>query len=486
MKNHLIVLITGILISASVRSAGINIAREGTDKAYFTYNDQRLLAYGGMADFLFWADSSHFDYKKWTGELLKTGLTNLIISIPTNWKSVENFYLSHGGTKAQCEFPFAETSPSSRQFDLTRFNEHWWYRFRQQCRYLQSKGIFLHLIMWNNRQMQPSENIETGWSGNFFNSDNNVNECTDTLSAGNFVFYHSVADHDSALLNIQKRFFQKILGETSDIDNIYYDLTYRLADNQGEWGKTQLWINQILDHLQNVWNKLQPQRKFIVGLDVGGLSEYQQHWVFSNTKLPVMINSTTVLPEEALYYKTQYTKPYIAIENSYFATGNDRIGIRKHLWQYNLNDCQFINALPNSNLPENWETLSNKKELTSDIASLLKFCKSADNINTITNEGKISGGRLYKTRIIVSSPHEIMVYLSSANGIHDKMHKAETITIEKTNLEEDGIYSVTFWDPSAGKIASEITDVIFSKGKTMLEVPDFIDDIAILISKKNY
>jgi hypothetical protein len=484
MIKRFISLIAGILILGYVQGAGINIAREGTDKAYFTYNDQRLLAYGGMADFLFWADSSLFDYKKWAEDLLQIGLTNVIVSIPTNWKAIEDFDLSHGGTKAQCEFPFIETTPGSRQFDLTRFNEHWWHRFRQQCKFLQSKGIFLHLILWNNRQMQPSGNPELSWQGNFFNPDNNVNECTDTLSFGNFVFYHSVADHDSAMLNIQKRFFQKILGETSDLNNIYYDLIYRLADNQGEWGKTQLWINHIMNHLQMVWAKLQTQRKFIVGLDVGGLSEYQQHWIFSNEKLSVMINSSAVLPEEAYYYKTQYTKPYIAIENDYFITGTDRVGIRKHLWQNNLYGCQFINALSEINLPENLATLANKKELETDIISMLRFWNTIENTNSITNSGKISGGRSYKSRIVASSPHEVVVYLSSANGVHDKIHKAETITIEKTNLEEDGIYKVIFWDPSAGKLNSEITDIIFNKGKTTLDIPEFMDDIAILISKK--
>ena len=139
----------------------------------------------------------------------------------------------------------------SRQFDLSKFDERYWTRFREQCVYLQSKGIIIDLLMWNGWRLSNynEEVAAQDWDGHFFNPINNINACTDILSTASnktqrLKIYRSVSDGNERLLAIQKAYFEKIIEVKHDLDNIYYELVHEIAINYEDWDKTSSWIEE--------------------------------------------------------------------------------------------------------------------------------------------------------------------------------------------------------------------------------------------------
>ncbi len=212
---------------------GLRLEKAGSEQVHFSYRGKPLLSFGGMSDFLFYAAEDAYDYRKWADWQAAHGMNHCRAYLPGSWIHVEKFTQENGGTVENVLFPFQETEPGSRQFDLTRFDERYWKRFRRQCEYLESKGIIIDLLMWNGWQLWDynREVASFNWDGHFFNPENNVNGFTDHLSTAKnrdarLRLYHSVADGRDALFAAHRAFFEKIIEVTYDLDNVYYELVH--------------------------------------------------------------------------------------------------------------------------------------------------------------------------------------------------------------------------------------------------------------------
>jgi len=148
-----IVLVSQAGWAGDVQKQGLKLEKVGTEHVYFTYHGKPLLSFGGMSDFLFYAAEDAYDYKKWADWQAAHGMNHCRAYLPGSWIHVEKFARENGGAIENVLFPFQETKPGDRQFDLTRFDERYWKRFRQQCEYLESKGIIIDLLMWNGWQL---------------------------------------------------------------------------------------------------------------------------------------------------------------------------------------------------------------------------------------------------------------------------------------------------------------------------------------------
>ena len=245
----------GILLCVTVVHAGtgIQLQKVGTDAAYFTHNGQPLLSFGGMSDWVFYLNEDAHDYWQWADWAAAHGMNHARAYPPLSYKMIEYVTAENGGAVANALFPYEETSPGSRQFDLTRFDAAYWTQFRNQLLYFQSKGIIVHLLMWNGWQLRAPDTTsgwkgEVNWPGHFFNPANNVNAGTDHLGGdiGNrYRLYHAVSENRTALLNAQKAYFRKLIDETYDLDNVYYDLVHEMAEHYTDWTKTKRWIEAI-------------------------------------------------------------------------------------------------------------------------------------------------------------------------------------------------------------------------------------------------
>ncbi len=186
------------------KSPGLKLEKVGTEAVYFTYHGKPLLSFGGLSDFIFYAAPDAYNYKQWSDWAAKHGMNHLRAYPPFSWKYIEKFTEDNGGSLKNVLFPYQETKPGSRQFDLTQFNDAYWKRFREQVEYLQSKGIIIHLLMMNGWQMNDNEK---DWGGHFFNPNNNINSFTDHLEDNRLKFYQSVADNETELIQVQKKPF---------------------------------------------------------------------------------------------------------------------------------------------------------------------------------------------------------------------------------------------------------------------------------------
>lgn len=235
--------ISGSILYSQKAENALKLVYPGTDSVYFSYNNKPLLSFGSMSDFIFYASEDAFDYKKWADWQADHGMNHCRAYLPGSWIHIEKFTKENGGSLDNVLFPFEEVKPGSRQFDLTKFNEAYWKRFREQCKYLESKGVIIDLLMWNGWQLWTPYQGEFNWDGHFFNPKNNINSCTDHLGTdtnrnNRLKFYHSVADRQSQLFEIQKAYFEKIIEVTHDLGNIYYELVHELAMNYSAWKKT--------------------------------------------------------------------------------------------------------------------------------------------------------------------------------------------------------------------------------------------------------
>jgi hypothetical protein len=102
----------------------LKLERTGIRSVYFTYRGEPLLSFGGLSDFIFYAAEDAYDYKLWARWAEQQGINHVRAYPPMSWKYIVEFAEDNGGDPSNVLFPYEETKPGSRQFDLTKFNEH--------------------------------------------------------------------------------------------------------------------------------------------------------------------------------------------------------------------------------------------------------------------------------------------------------------------------------------------------------------------------
>lgn len=256
---------------------GLRLKKVGTEKVYFTHNGKPLLSFGGLSDFIFYAAKDAINFQLWADWAEEHGINHVRAYPPLSWKYIEKFAEDNGGSVENVLFPYEETETGSRQFDLTKFNEDYWRRFRKKCEYLAKKDIIIHLLMWNGWQLREGDK---NWGGHFFNPKNNVNSFTEHLGGeldNRFKIYHSVADDNTELVNAQKAWFSKLIEETHDLGNVYFDLVHEIAEHCGEWKKTTKWIEEMALTVREQFKEINPNGMVILGMDAGGLEGFSSN-----------------------------------------------------------------------------------------------------------------------------------------------------------------------------------------------------------------
>jgi len=379
VKNSAVFLLFGLFFGNPVAAQPLTVENPGTELAYFSYHGKPLLSFGTMSDFIFYAAEDAYDYKKWADWQEAHGMNHCRAYLPGSWTYVEYFSEENGGSKENMLFPYKETVPGSRQFDLTQFDERYWRRFREQCEYLQSKGIILDLLMWNGWQLfnYNEEIAKINWDGHFFNPDNNINSCTDGLKTtteedNRFNMYYSASDGNTELLDIQIAFYEKIIEETHDLDNIYYELVHELAMTYGDWDKTSQWLEAIARAVRTKWAEYNPERPIILSTDSGHLRGFpfnqgggypapdsEMDWVFAYPYFDVLIDGNHHHTGNIKAWTRKYKKPFVAQESRddsgqswSYRIPEMRTQLRKYCWKLMMARCQQIDiyAKPIHNL----------------------------------------------------------------------------------------------------------------------------------------
>ncbi|MBD3267246.1 hypothetical protein GF373_11315 [bacterium] len=99
-------------------------------------------------------------------------------------------------------------------------------------------------------------------------------------------------------------------------------------------------------------------------------------------------------------------------------------------------------------------------------------------------QGDISKGP-GQVQMVLSSPKEAVVYLSSKPGVEKKRFPAQSIQLESLKLK-DGEYTYELWKPSSPGGILKNGSCKTNDSKVKIELPDFVDDILIhLHTEKN-
>ncbi len=481
------------------------LEKAGTEDVYFSYQGKALLSFGGLSDFIFYASEDSYNWKLWVDWAVEHGMNHVRAYPPLSWKHVEAFAQENGGSASRVLFPYLEVEPGSRKFDLRRFNPVYWKRFREKCEYLQSKGVILHLIMWNGWQLRAADTegnpSEIDWDGHFFNPANNVNAFTEPLGGdleNRFKIYHSMEERDSGLVNTQRWWFHKVLETTIDLDNVYYDLIHELSEHYRDWDKTSKWIEEMALTVRNVWIETNPDRPMILGMDTGGLSDEQRKWVFEQPYFDVLIYGKKHSYEQARKWRREFRKPYVPQESwdengeKYsYRCPNQRVATRKYMWKFMMARCQQLDlyvkprtagqasgaenppGYPHNYDPRGWNPFED------DALVLRGFWNSLKDFGAMEFEGKVAMGP-GRYRYVLSGESEAIVYCSSGMGQEGVSFPVNTLRVRDLGLA-DGAYSMDIVAPAVGLL--EIRAVEVQGGRLAVELPAFTDDIVVHMYK---
>ena len=500
-------------------SQPLQIEDEGTPNAYFSYHGKPLLSFGGMSDFLFYAAEDAFDYRQWADWQHSHGMNHCRAYLPGSYTYVEKFTKENGGKKENILFPYRETTPGSRQFDLTQFDERYWQRFRKQCAYLASKDIIIDLLMWNGWQLSNynPQVADQDWNGHFFNPKNNINGCTDHLNtdtdpSARLKFYHSVADGNQELLAIQKAYFEKIIEMTHDLENIYYEIVHEIAINYENWPKTSQWLDNMATTIKRKWRQYHPERKIILSTDAGHLAGHPFNYgggypqtgsemdqVFANDHFNVLIDGNHHHVTNLILWKEKYLKPVVAQESrddsgqtwSYRIPGL-RNHLRKYVWKMMMAKCQQIDiytkpqptflpvqrpAGPSNNYdPNGW----NKFE--DDALLLREFFDQIRDYPSLKHQGYFWISTVGHN-MVLSSDQEIIAYMSSPTGIENMTFTPKGAHVFLYDLPfPDGEYPAYFFDPKTGPAGMKLISI--EDGITKFRTQDFVDDLVVHILRE--
>ena len=499
--HRLPALVLALFVAAAPCGAqSLTLEEAGTEDVYFAYGGEPLLSFGGLSDFVFYAAEDAYDYRHWADWAAEHGMNHVRAYLPLSWRHVEDWTEKNGGDLDNVLFPYEETAPGSRQFDLTRFNEAYWDRFREKMEYFRDKGLIVHLLMYNGWQINHDPVLD--WGGHFFNPENNVNAFTDHLAENKHAFYFSVADGHDELAEAQRAFLEKIVDETADLGNVYYDLVHEMTRYQGggwiteqdAWPKVQPWIEAMAEAVRERYGEAQPDVPVILGMDAGPLSDEQRDWLFQQPFMDVLIWGKQHDVEQAKAWRLKYDKPYIPQESwddngskwSY-RVPNHAVHLRKYFWKFMMAKAQQLDFYmkPRSEShapgsvnppgydhnydPTGWSAFEN------DALVLRGFWESLEDYPSLDFSGEVEAGP-GAHHLVLSSPTEAVVYLSSDTGEEGVPFEAQPLKLSGLALA-DGTYEVRLIDPSRGDVGSGVFNV--RQGVGTLRLPAFTDDLAV-------
>lgn len=476
------------------------------ERAYFEHNGKPLLSFGGgPGDGMFWLPGDAFNYKRWADWEADHGMNHSRDYLPMGWKLTEVTTEANGGSLSNIEHPFVKVG-ANNQYDLTKFNDNYWKRFRAQCTYLQSKGIVIHMLMINGWTFNPSFPADHNYKYSFWNPDWNVNSATNYADNDWKQFFYCVADNKTGMLALQEAWFEKLVTETADLDNVYYDLVHEMGDlvKRGlDWNKAKKWIDHMAMVVKNKYQQLQPNKPCILGMDTGGLdgglnsnataipkNGSKTDWVFTRPYFDILIFGKMHSTHHAREWRKKYNKPYIGQESwddnktKWGIRCKDHdISMRKYFWKFMMAKSQQMDIYhkPRKTCPHNdahyplnynpygWNDFENKAPV------LRSFWESVKDYPALWFNGSVtSGPGVHK--LVLSSKDEAVVYLSSGTSEKNKSYGASTLSVKDLSTN-NGSYTAKYWNPATGIIDTKT--VTISNGTSSVSLPGFKDDIAI-------
>src|SRR5215510_5043976 len=122
-----------------------------------------------------------------------------------------------------------------RKFDLTRFNQAYFDRWRSRVVEAGQRGIYVSVMLFQGFSSQR-KNIGGGnpWTGHPFNASNNINGINgDPSGNNNGEEVHSLMV--PAITSLQEAYVRKVVDTLNDLDNVLYEISGDAPVSSREW-----------------------------------------------------------------------------------------------------------------------------------------------------------------------------------------------------------------------------------------------------------
>lgn len=387
------------------------------------------------------------------------------------------------------------------KYDLTRFDPVFWNRFRKICENLQQHGIVMHMLMFPHNGHVRGQN----WRQSLFNPVHNINDATTHLAdANHYKFWHSVADEESALWEIQRAAIIKVVELTADLDNVYYDLSHEFRTDccgahPTDWNKAKEFFEAVAHTLRTKYCQLQPAKKPLIGLDAEHFAKAQQlDWNFGNPAFDLMIlgnSSSSPVPsvETVAQWCAQYQKPFLLQEGGADDDHGGKLGISynntdhvigaKYVWKWMMAKNQLIDIYQkqlnkDAGYPDDYQPAEHNP-FEQDATILRSFWNSLNDYGNLDYRGQIVRGPGDR-QMVLSSQRETIAYFASEMGRTEVTYDAQETELTKLSLR-DGDYIADKWDPDGAGGLLKTEHVQVRNGTLTLPLPSFVDDLAVHI-----
>jgi hypothetical protein len=140
--------------------------------------------------------------------------------------------------------PYQRTGPGNSldgkpRFDLTIFNEEYFYRMRERVKQAGDRGIYVAVMLFNGFSVaehkgHAGNGKNNPWRSHPFNRDNNINGIDGDLHGdGNGEETHTLAV--PAVTRIQEAYIRKVIDTVNDLDNVLFEISNESRSDSRDW-----------------------------------------------------------------------------------------------------------------------------------------------------------------------------------------------------------------------------------------------------------
>ena len=474
------------------QKSGLAVEKAGTRLAYITHNGKPLLAFGCHFEHMFFDD---YDYEHWTEWAVRHGMNHC------RTRLYHAYYQKYS--------PFLKTRDG--KYDLTKWDDSFWRRFHEICSHLQSNGIIIHMLIF------PQGSGGHWWQGDgYYLPKNNVHPETEFIrptksTAG---FWQSLSKGKRDLYEIQTAILWKLIEETVDYDNIYYDICHEPfihAMKPEAQQDLREFLNETTKRFIEKYRKLRPDKTPIVGLDTDFTPPGDtRDWIYDHDRFHIMIQGKNhdpfyITAPQAIELFKKFKKPFCPQESldlpgiihipdvkhknslTYFEP-RLRNHLRKYAWRWVMAKSQLIDIYQKGlskkvSERERYEPYGHN-EFEKDALILRDFWNHLTDYPNLDFQGIVSKGP-GRVHMVLSSRKEAVIYFSSKPGIEKKHFIAQQAELGNLALK-DSTYTIEIWKPSApgGVIKKNSCESL--NGKVTIELPHFVDDLIIHLFHRDH
>jgi len=469
------------------QKSGLSVEMAGTRLAYIAHNGKPLLAFGCHLEHMFFDD---YDYEHWTKWAVAHGMNHC------RTRLYHAYYRKYS--------PFVKTEDG--RYDLTTWDESFWKRFHKICSHLQANGIIVHMLIW------PQGSGGHWWQGDaYYLPKNNVHPETAFIrpkksTAG---FWQSLSKGKRGLYEIQTAILWKLIEESADYDNIYYDICHEpfihaMKPNARE--DLREFLSETTRRFIEEYRKRRPDKMPLLGLDTDFTPPGDtRDWIYGHDRFGLMIQGKNhdpfyITASESIELIKKFKKPFCPQESldlpgifhipdvkhknslTYFEP-RSRNHLRKYVWRWIMAKSQLIDIYQKGLSKkvaerERYEPYGHN-DFEDDALIIRDFWDHLVDYPNLDFRGVVSRGP-GNVQMVLSSQKEAVVYLSSKPGIDGRQFSAQEARLEDLILKGER-YKVEFWKPAAPGGIFKKDSCRIADGKATVELPNFVDDLVVHI-----